>query len=1110
MFLSKVPEHGVKNKLLVNLLSIFVLFIGIRTILNTQREVFPNVSMDVVVINTVYPGATSGEIETLVTNPIEDALDSLSDIKEISSISAEGYSNVTVLLEPDAPNKDKIINDLQQAVDRIDDFPSDLDQLPVVKEINTKDQPIIEIALSGNLERKELQEHGKNLESLLEEIPGVSDIARSGWKDAKIYVEANAKALKRYRISIDQISDVLKFHNINVPAGNLKGSDKEFLVRTDSKFYTLEEIENVIIRANPTGRYVKVKDVATVTNGFDDASSSVVLRPNGKEGFNLSVIKKESKDVIKLVEHVEKVIEDYRKIAPQELQLSTINDSSMWVKRRLGILVNNGALGLLFVLISLLIFLSPPVAFWTAIGLPVAAALGIWGMQFFGMSINMISMFALIMVMGMLVDDAIIVAENIYRRMEEGYSPKEAAIIGGTEVLKPVSTAILTSILVFLPLAFMTGIFGKFVFIMPVVVIVMLIASWIESLWILPAHLTEFESVTNLFLNRNKAPNLNAGRIRRFFKFIFSLPGRLIDFLRTIYGSFLKLILPAHIIIAHIFYVVIFALIYFSIKTTPIVLFPSEGIEIFFVRAECETGTPSYVMEEKLKKIEDILKTLPQSEMDDFVTFVGILQNDPGDPFTTRNSHVGQIAVYLTPEAGRTRLTKDIIEDIRKQTASFEGEFKRIWFDKINPGPPTGKPVALRVRGESLDTLNKIAQKIETQLQEIKGVKDIRNDYDQGKDEIVVAIKEKSAAQSRINASQIARVIRSSFEGEVATDIRKGDEDTHVIVRLSESDRKNPNIFDELYIQNPLSRMIPVKNLITRRQGPGINAIKHFDGKRTVSVTADIEEGETTSIEVNQAIEKPLADIMKDFTGYSVQFGGEYEDTQESLNSLMQAFILALFLIFIVLATSFNSLSQPFLIMLAIPFSLCSAMYALKMHGQPFSFLAMMGMIGLSGVSVNDSIVLIDFINQKVDQGKNMLDSVVEACKTRLRPVMLTSITTVVGLAPVAYGIGGSDPFLKPMALAMAWGLAFGTLLILVLIPNAYLCIKKYPLASIVALFTPFLGIGLIEYFIKQDRIPGLLIGVVALLLVFAIPYLTYLCVWGIKKIGRTFIKPAQ
>ncbi|MCB0271790.1 MAG: efflux RND transporter permease subunit [Bdellovibrionales bacterium] len=1084
MFLSKLPEHGVNNKLLVNLISALLVLAGILTVASTQREAFPNVSFDTVMIQTNYPGATPKEIETLITNKIEDELETVNDIKDITSVSAEGYSLITVVFEADVKNTDKLINDIQQAVDRVDDFPSDLEKPPFVREMNTKDSPVIEVALSGNLTRKELQEYGKSLELQLQDIPQVSKVARSGWKDEQVWVEADAKKLEKFKVSLDQISDALRLRNINLPGGNLKSNHKEFLVRTDAEFKTLDEIKEIVIRANQTGQVVRIKDVATVQYGFDDSSSSVELRPNGAEGFTLTVIKKESADIIKLVDRIEDVIDNFQKIAPDTLHITLINDVSFWVKRRLGILLKNGAVGLLFVLISLIIFLSPPVAFWTAVGLPVASALGIWAMSYFGINVHLISMFALIMVMGMLVDDAIIVAENVYRKMEEGMSPKEAAIVGTREVIKPVSTAILTSVLVFVPLAFMTGIFGKFVFAIPIVVILMLMASWIESMWILPTHLAEFEKVTKFFLERDKKRRANN-------------KSSLIEVLKKRYGKFLQRILPYHTMIAQIFYVLIIAAIYIGIKTTPVNLFPGKGIEIFFVRGECELGTPLSATKERLIQLEKYVKEIPSSELKDFITIIGKMENEPNDPFAIRNTHVGQIAVYLTPDQKRDRSAKEIMDELRDKIKHVEG-FKRVWLDEVNPGPPQGKPVAIRVRGDDLETIYDISKQVEEKVRSLPGVIDIRNDYEQGKDEIVVKVNESMVAQASLHATQIARIVRTSFEGEIATEIREGDEDINVIVRLNEKDRSNQDIFKKLYVQNPAQRMIPIQNTVMIQARQGINSIKHFDGKRTISVTADLEEDKTSSLEVNTALEKPLSEITQNYPGYSIRYGGEYEDTQESLNSLIKAFVIAIFFIFVVLASAFNSMGQPFLIMLAIPFSLFSAIYALKFHGEPFSFLAILGMIGLSGVSVNDSIVLIDFMNQKVEEGKDHIASVIEACQTRLRPVILTSITTVVGLAPVAYGIGGSDPFLKPMALAMAWGLALGTILILFLIPNAYLSVKKHPFASVATLFSPLVGIGIFQ----SLSAPIPVSGTIALAVTFAIPYLAYL----IRKMVQNFI----
>ncbi|MEZ4704110.1 MAG: efflux RND transporter permease subunit [Bdellovibrionota bacterium] len=1088
MLLNKLPEFGVKNKLVVNLFSIFIIIAALFSIKTLKREAFPNFSFDIVTISTVYPGATSEEVERLITQPIEDEIKAVSDLKETLSVSMEGYSLLYITLDPDAKDKAKVINDIQQAVNKVDDFPSNLEKLPIVNELRTQDSPIIEIALSGDFSRAELQDLAIKLETELEELDEVSGIIRNGWKEKQIWVELDSQKLRQYRISTDTVARAVQLRNVNIPAGKIIGHESELLIRTNAEFETPEEIDEIVVRSNTTGQIVRVKDVGKSSYQFQDEATS--LRADGSDAVSLVVVKKGRFDVIDLVDKVTETVDQFKQRAPG-LHVSYINDISFFVKRRLGILTNNGTVGLLFVLLSLFIFLSPPIAFWTVVGLPVAAGTGFWIMKYFDISINLISMFGLIMVLGMLVDDAIIVAENIFRKMEEGVPAEEAAIVGAQEVIKPVSTAILTSVLVFLPLSMMTGIFGKFVFAIPVVVIIMLLASWIESMWILPSHLTEFPEITKKFLQK-MANN-------KKFQVIYPL--------KRWYEGFLRKVLPHHTKVAFFTFFFIVVGIYVGIKTTPVNLFPGEGIEIFFIRGESKVGTTLEVTEEKFKALEEIVSQLPSSEVKNFVTVSGKIENDPNDPFNTRGSHVGQMVVYLTPDQERDRSAKEITEELRPKLDAVS-EFDRLTIEEVKPGPPQGRPVAVRVRGDRYEILEEIAEKVKQELAKIPGVLDVRDDFEEGKQEINLKLDEKVLGQTGLNPTSVANSVRTAFEGFLAGIIQEGEEETDVLVRLNKNDRSKQETLSELYIENPAGFQIPLSKVAQLEHGVGINSIKHFDGRRTITVTSEINEEQTTSIEVNQQLQNKLTDIEKQYLGYTVSFGGEYEETNESLGSLMRAFILALFLIFVILASTFNTLSQPFLIMLAIPFSLFSAIYALKFHGEPFSFLAMIGMIGLSGVSVNDSIVLIDFINQNREKFSDAMEGVIDACKTRLRPVILTSITTVVGLIPVAYGIGGGDPFLMPMALAMAWGLAFGTILILVLIPTAYLTMAKYPLGSVSALCAPWVGLGVI--FSPLSKMIGThLTHVIGLILMIVVPFLVYilktLCLKGLHKL-KTFV----
>ncbi|MCB0327029.1 MAG: efflux RND transporter permease subunit [Bdellovibrionales bacterium] len=1081
MFLGKLPEFGVNNKLIVNLFSVFIVLAAIFTYKTIKREAFPNFSFDIVTISTVYPGATPEEIETLITQPIEDEIKAVSDIKETLSVSTEGYSLIYITLDPDTKNKSRVVNDIQQAVNKVDDLPPNLEKLPIVTELRTQDSPIIEVTLSGKLTRQEIQDLALKLETQLEELDEVSTIVRNGWKEKQIWVELDPEKLHHYKISADTVARAVQLRNVNIPGGKIYGKNFETLLRTNTEYKTVEEIDDIVVRSNTTGQIVRVRDVGKSSYQFQDQATS--LRVDGSSAVGLVVVKKERYDIIKLVDKVSKTVDRFSAQAPKELHIAYVNDISFFVKRRLGILTNNGTVGLIFVLLALFIFLSPPIAFWTVIGLPVAAGTGLWVMKYFGISINLISMFGLIMVLGMLVDDAIIVAENIYRKMEEGLDLKLAAIEGTKEVIKPVSTAIMTSILVFLPLSMMTGIFGKFVFAIPVVVIIMLLASWIESMWILPSHLTEFPNITKRFLGKATANKSTS----------------IITPLKKYYEIFLQKILPLHTPVTFLTFFLIVIGIYWGIKTTPVNLFPGEGIEIFFIRGESEIGTPLEITQQKFVELEKIVAELPKEEVKNYVTVSGKIENDPNDPFNIRGSHVGQMIVYLTPEQDRERTAKEITQELRPKLEAFS-RFEKLTIEEVNPGPPQGRPVAVRIRGESYEILDEIAEKVKHELSLISGVYDIRDDLEDGKKELNIIVDEKVLAQTGLTPTSVANSVRTAYEGFLAAIIQEGEEETNVLVRLHQAARSSSEALSKLFVENTRGYQIPLSKIVSLEEGVGYNSMKHYKGKRTVSVTSEIDEEKTTSMEVNQMLQQKIENIEKDYLGYSISYGGEYEETNESLGSLLRAFVLSIFLIFIILASTFNTLTQPFLIMLAIPFSLFSAIYALKFHGEPFSFLAMIGMIGLSGVSVNDSIVLIDFINEKRKEYSDALEGVIEACKIRLRPVLLTSITTVVGLIPVAYGIGGGDPFLMPMALAMAWGLAFGTILILFLIPNAYLTMKKYPLGSIAGLFSPLIAIGMIQSPLSKvlpTKVGGImLVEVLAFSMMMAIPFF----IVGVKR----------
>ncbi len=1001
---------------MVNLLSIFVIGAGIMALLDMRREAFPTFSFDLVMVQATYPGSTPEEMERLVTRKIEDELKTVSDIEKVQSTSAEGYSQIIVEIDPDAENKSQVVTDIQQAVDRVPDLPSDMQDKPITTEIRTQDTPVVEIAMFGPLSRKELQDLAEKLEDEIETLDDVAEVNRGGWREKQIWVELDVNAMKEKEISIDEVVQAVRTNDINVPGGTLDTGKTEFLIRTANDFKTPEEFDQIVIRGNETGEIIRLKDVGGTRWAFEEATT--LSRTDGFNAVRLVVIKREMGDAIRLVDQLDGILASFKSRNNPNLQTTYINDMSFYVKRRLNILLNNGWIGLIFVLLSLFLLLSRPVATWTILGIPVAFGVAIWIMSLFNISINLITMFGLIMVLGIVVDDAIVVAENVYSYMEKGLSPREAAIRGTQEVVKPITVTVLTTCVAFFPLAIMTGIFGKFIRWVPIVVIITLVASLIECFLILPSHLADF------------------GKARRNGNSKEERPSRFI-FFQNLYESLLRFLLNRR------WFYTVGMLLFFLVgiiagfKLIPIQMFPSHGIEIFFVRAEAKLGTSLEETARRFKEIEKIVDRLPDEELKNHVLIAGIVQQDAYDQDTLRGSHVGQLIVYLTPETDRERKTQAIMDQIRKDITSVKG-FERVWLDEVRPGPPQGKPVAVRIRGDEYKTLTELATQIEEKIQTIPGTKDIRNDFEKGKDELRVVVDAPRASMAKLLPADVAKTVRWAFQGEVASTIEEGNEDIDVIVRLKEEDRGKRKTFEKLFIQNPRGFHVPLSQVAQIKQAEGITAIKHYENVRTVTVTANIDSEKTTSVEVNQAILPFLHELETQYPGYILEAGGEYEDTNESLDNLKQAGILAAFMIFLILASTFNSLAQPLMIMLAIPFGVFAALIALLSHGEPLSFLAFMGIIGLAGVVINDSIILIDFINKERVKTSNRRESIVTGAVKRLRPVLLTSITTIMGLGPVAYGIGGKDPFLVPMALTIAWGIALGTIMTLTLIPCCY------------------------------------------------------------------------
>jgi len=1024
----KISEFSIKHSLFINLLSVFFLIVGAVGLFNLTKEVFPNVTFDIVLVTTPYPGATAEDVEKLITTPIEKELKEVDDIEEIRSVSGNNISTIYIKMNPDTKDKNKVVNDIQRAVDKVEDLPEGSEDA-LVQEINMKLMPVIEAAISGDMSERKLQDYAESLENLLLEIPEIAKVERKGWRDREIWVEINPAKLREYYVSLGEVMSALRSRNLNLPAGTMRGSETEYIVRTSGEFLTKEEIEETIIRASDIGNWLRIKDVADVKDEFEDENQ--ILKSYGTRAINLVILKKENADAIKLVHKVKETIERFKKSAPESINVYTLDDMSLYIRRRLNILRNNGLIGIIFVMIALRMFLSSRVSFFTAIGIPIAFSITFGYMLATGMSINMMTMFGLIIVLGMIVDDGIIISENTYRYIEEGLAPHDAAIKGAEEVIPAVTTTIITTIVAFLPLAFMTGIIGRFVRQIPIIVIVALLASLFEAFIILPSHLADF----------GKAP-------RKKFINGKEKVGHWFDKLAGFYTKVLKKAI-AHryktLLIFMIISIVLLVLIKFFLR---VIAFPQKGIEEFYLRAEAPVGISLDKTAKLSEPLEKIVEKLPENELDSYVTTIGsIFEGRTMDPYTRRGSHLAQVNVYLTSESKRKRNAKEIIDSIRPETEGIEG-FTKVYFEQVRGGPPMGKAVDVKIKGDDYKVMREISEKYVDYLSTVKGVTDIDTDYKLGNEEITITVDEEKATIAGLTVRDVAVAVRNAVGGGVATSIKqtKAEEEIDVKVRLPKKFREDILVFQNVVVPNKSGKLINLKSVATFTRQKKLESYKHLDGRRALRVTALVDEKNMTAMKINALLAKKFKDLEKEYLGYTITYGGEEKDTIEAFGNLVKAFLLAILMIFLILATKFNSLVQPFIIMLAVIFGIFGALFALLIHNMEFTFMAFLGIVGLIGVVVNDSIVLVDFINRLRMRGKDRKESIITAGRLRLRPVLLTTITTIVGLAPVAYGVGGTDPFIQPAALTLSWGLLFGTVLTLIFIPCVYAIIDDITL----------------------------------------------------------------
>jgi multidrug efflux pump subunit AcrB len=1003
----------VRQPVLVNLLVILFLFAAIASYSYMTKEKYPDVALDEVWVFTSYPGVSPEEIERLITIPIEDEVVSIDGIDRVRSVSSEGYSQIEIDFEAGIEDFPRKVQEVQNKVNRVDDLPEDA-ETPEVEEEQWATTAVV-VSLSGDVPEDTLKRLSEDFEDDLLDIPGIDTVTASGRRDREIWVEVDPGRLEGYELALADVILSLRNKNLDIPGGTLGSGREELLVRTMGEAETLEQIERVIIRSTAEAGHVYTRDVAKVSDTFEEATTEGRL--DGHKAISLRITKSKTGDTIRVVRAVKELKKAYENgKLPDGVTLTLTNDASVDIWSNLNALYQNGAVGLVLVLTVLCLFVGLRPAVMTAVGIPVAFAMAILLMQYFDITINMLSLFGLILVLGIVVDDAIIICENSFRYIEEGLSPAKAAVIGTKEVTWPIIAAVSTTAAAFMPLLLMVGTLGKFMGVIPKTVAFALLASLVEALFILPSHVAEFAKP----IRAGRSRDMPDGRLERLSRVYI----RLLD--TTIRRRYLCL--TAVIALA-------LGCTAFAYAFMPFVLFPARDVEEFGVTIKMPVGTKLEETRRVVAQFERIALELPEEEVRAVIGRVGTGQLANYN-FQTA-THIGQVVLDLTDRFERERSGLEIVNEYREAITEIPGPAE-INFLEWREGPPVEPAVEIHLRGDEFDVLRAIADDIKAYVASIEGTRDVTDNFEPGKQEARIIVDEEKAYLMGLDMATIGSTIRYAVDGGIASSIHDRGEEIDVRVILREEYRRHLEDIEEMRFRNRAGALVPFKNFARIERTPGYTDINRRQRKRALTVSASVDENVITSVEINRLLKDRYKDLSKRHPGYAMSFSGEYEETQEQVVALTKAFGVAILLIYVILGALFRSFMMPVVVMLAVPFSFIGVVLGFYIMGEPLGLVAIIGTIGLAGIVVNDSLILVDFINNGRETGLERREATVRACRLRLRPVILTSVTTIFGLLPLAMGLFGVSPFLTPIAVAIVWGLAFATLLTLLLVPGIY------------------------------------------------------------------------
>ena len=1030
------------NTVAANLLMVFIIIAGIFTLSRLRMEVFPDITIPIINVSVVYPGASPEDIEESICVKVEEQVQGINGLKRITSSSNEGYGSINIEVE-NGYDIDEVKDEVKSQVDAITSFPDDAEK-PTIRSFDGQPE-VITIAVHGHVDEASLLDIAEKVRDEVSELPNITQ-TRLGKKPREISIEISENTLQKYGISFDYVANKIRTSSMDVPGGAIETYDGEILIRSKGQAYTGEEFGIIPVLSLADGSTVFLRDIAEIVDGFQDVEYDIKF--NSEPALLIRVYRTGEQNALDIADAVHGYIKKKNPVMPPGVSLTTMKDESVILRGRIELLTENAYLGLGLVLIVLALFLKPKLAAWVSLGIPISFMGGFWLLPLFDVSINMISLFTFILVLGIVVDDAIVVGENIHIYLKRGLSGVDAALEGAYQVAKPVIFAVLTTMVTFSPMILVEGALGKIWKIIPVVTILVLMFSLIESLTILPAHLAHMK------INEAKKKN----RFSQWWSDIqMGIHNWLQGFIKNKYTPVLELALKNRgntVAIAISIFILTAGLV--ASGFIRFNFFPPLEADIVIAGVEYPEGTPVSLtkvgldqIEKSAYKLKDSLEVLyPENKI--FINMVSTAGDQPIKTQSARGpgnldatffgSHLAECVIELAPGEERPISTVEISKIWRELTGPIPG-VKQVTFD--SDLFTTGAPIEIQLSSVNREDLKAVTNSLKDKLQTYAGVFDIKDSFSAGKDEIKLNLLPE-AQNYGITMASLARQVRQAFYGDEVQRVQRGRDEVKVFLRYPKDERVSLNNLEQMNVRVGNNVEVPLGQVAQGELSSGYSTITRTDRKRSISITADVDLSEANANEILAKFESEhIVPILLDYPSVNYSFEGEQREQRDTLSSLFKNFALALFVVYVLLAVPFKSYLQPLIIMSAIPFGFTGAVIGHIIMGMNLAVLSIIGIVALSGVVVNDSLVMVDFINRyKRDDGKTSLEAALAAGPRRFRPILLTSITTFVGLFPLLIEKSVQAQFLIPMAISLAYGVLFATLITLILVPTSYLIIE--------------------------------------------------------------------